>query len=106
MKIDATLRQGFRLGDWVVRPIEGLVTGAQGARHLQPKTMDVLVSLAASAGQVVTRDELVDRVWGGNAVSDEPLTRCIHEIRRGLGDHRGEPHYIKTIPKLTVRKKK
>ena len=103
MELDAALRKGFRLGDWEVRPIEGLVTGAQGSHHLQPKTMDVLVCLAASPGQVVTRDELIDRVWNGSAVSDEPLTRCIHEIRRCLGDHRDEPEYIKTIPKRGYR---
>ena len=99
MKLDAALRKGFRLGDWIVRPIEGVVVGAEESRHLQPKTMDVLVCLAAHPGQVVTRDEIIDRVWGGSAVSDEPLTRCIHEIRRALGDQRDGPGYIKTIPK-------
>jgi len=99
MELDAALRKGFRLGDWEVRPIEGLVKGATDSHHLQPKTIDVLVCLAASPGQVVTRDEIIDRVWNGSAVSDEPLTRCIHEIRRCLGDHRDEPEYIKTIPK-------
>ncbi|MEJ2138968.1 MAG: winged helix-turn-helix domain-containing protein [Gammaproteobacteria bacterium] len=99
MDLDAALRKGFRLGEWAVKPIEGLLEGTQGTRHLQPKTMDVLVCLAAQPGQVVTRDELIDRVWAGTVVSDEPLTRCIHEIRRALGDHRDEPAYIKTIPK-------
>jgi DNA-binding winged helix-turn-helix (wHTH) protein/tetratricopeptide (TPR) repeat protein len=103
MELDATLRMGFRLGDWVVRPIEGVVVGANESRHLQPKTMDVLVSLAASKGQVITRDELISRVWGANAVSDEPLTRCIHELRRSLDDDRGEPTYIQTIPKRGYR---
>ena len=67
MELDAALRKGFRLGDWEVRPIEGLVTGAEGSHHLQPKTMDVLVCLAASPGQVVTRDEIIERVWNGSA---------------------------------------
>jgi DNA-binding winged helix-turn-helix (wHTH) protein/TolB-like protein/tetratricopeptide (TPR) repeat protein len=103
MELDAALRMGFRLGDWVVRPIEGVVAGANESRHLQPKTMDVLVSLAASNGQVITRDELISRVWGANAVSDEPLTRCIHELRRSLDDDRVEPTYIQTIPKRGYR---
>jgi DNA-binding winged helix-turn-helix (wHTH) protein/TolB-like protein/tetratricopeptide (TPR) repeat protein len=103
MELDAALRMGFRLGDWEVRPIEGLVGNAKESRHLQPKTMDVLVSLAAANGQVMTRDELLSRVWGANAVSDEPLTRCIHELRRCLDDDRGEPTYIQTIPKRGYR---
>ena len=32
MELDAALRKGFRLGDWEVRPIEGLVTGAEGSQ--------------------------------------------------------------------------
>jgi tetratricopeptide (TPR) repeat protein/DNA-binding winged helix-turn-helix (wHTH) protein/TolB-like protein len=103
MKLDDTLRKEFRLGDWIVRPIEGVVLGANESRHLQPKTMDVLVTLAESSGQVLTRDELIRRVWGANAVSDEPLTRCIHELRRVLDDDRGEPRFIQTIPKRGYR---
>ena len=99
MELDVTLRKGFRLGDWDVRPIEGLLDSSQGMRHLQPKTMDVLVCLASRPGEVLTRDELIDQVWDGHAVSDEPLTRCIHEIRRALGDPCGEARYIRTIPK-------
>jgi DNA-binding winged helix-turn-helix (wHTH) protein/tetratricopeptide (TPR) repeat protein len=79
------------------------VLGAKESRHLQPKTMDVLVCLAESSGQVLTRDELIERVWGANAVSDEPLTRCIHELRRALDDDRGEPTFIQTIPKRGYR---
>ena len=103
MELDGTLRKGFRLGDWIVRPIEGVVLGANESRHLQPKTMDVLVCLAESSGQAMTRDELIARVWGANAVSDEPLTRCIHELRRALDDDRGEPTFIQTIPKRGYR---
>ena len=99
MKLDGTLGKEFRLGDWLVKPIEGLILGANESRHLQPKTMDVLVALTESNGQVMTRDELLTRVWGANAVSDEPLTRCIHELRRALDDNRGEPTFIQTIPK-------
>jgi DNA-binding winged helix-turn-helix (wHTH) protein/tetratricopeptide (TPR) repeat protein len=103
MKLDDTLGKGFRLGDWIVRPIEGVVLGANESRHMQPKTMDVLVTLATSSGQVLTRDELIRRVWGANAVSDEPLTRCIHELRRALDDDCGEPRFIQTIPKRGYR---
>ena len=85
------LRRGFRMGDWIVRPVEGMLEGDAGQRHLQPKSMDVLLCLAKSAGDIVERDALIAEVWGQTAVSDEPLTRCIHEIRRELGDTRGQP---------------
>ncbi|MFQ5634783.1 MAG: winged helix-turn-helix domain-containing protein [Gammaproteobacteria bacterium] len=97
------LRKGFRLGDWTVRPIEGLIKSPLGERHLQPKSMDVLLCLACAANEIVERDEIIERVWGRTAVTDEPLTRCIHEIRRELCDTRDHPTYIQTIPKRGYR---
>jgi len=80
-----------------------VLSDAERTRHLQPRTMDVLVCLASRAGDVVPRDELISCVWGPRAVSDEPLTRCIHEIRRQLDDEAGSPLYIQTIPKRGYR---
>ena len=99
----AELRDGFRLGDWVVRPIEGTLEGPSGSRHLQPKSMDVLLCLATAGDHIVERDELIDQVWGQTAVTDEPLTRCIHDIRRALDDTRDKPKYIQTVPKRGYR---
>ena len=96
---DDLLHLGFRLGEWQVRPIEGSMEGPGGTRHLQPKSMDVLLCLAASPNQIVERDDLIKAVWGHTAVSDEPLTRCIHEIRRELNDASDHPTYIRTVPK-------
>ena len=97
------LRNGFRMGEWIVRPIEGLIDGRDGSRHLQPKSMDVLLCLASAPNHIVERDDLIEQVWGRTAVTDEPLTRCIHEIRRELSDTRDKPTYIQTIPKRGYR---
>ena len=97
------LKQGFRLGEWEVRPAEGLLVGLQGRRHLQPKCIDVLMCLAEQAGQVVARDDILREIWGTRAVTDEPLTRCIGDLRRELGDTREEPRYVQTIPKRGYR---
>jgi len=97
------LRNGFRMGEWIVRPIEGLMDGRHGSRHLQPKSMDVLLCLASAPNHIVEREDLIEHVWGRTAVTDEPLTRCIHEIRRELSDTRDKPTYIQTIPKRGYR---
>jgi len=97
------LRNGFRMGEWIVRPIEGLIDGRDGSRHLQPKSMDVLLCLASAPNHIVERDDLIEQVWGRTAVTDEPLTRCIHEIRRELSDTPDKPTYIQTIPKRGYR---
>jgi TolB-like protein/Flp pilus assembly protein TadD len=59
--------------------------------------------LVEKAGQVVTRDEILRQVWGERAFTDEPLTRCIGDLRRELGDSREEPRYVQTIPKRGYR---
>lgn len=98
-----SLRAGFRLGDWSVIPLEGRLTGDDEERRVQPKSMDVLLCLAEANGGVVERDEILRKVWGDRAVSDEPLTRCIGELRRALGDSRDNPRYIVTVPKRGYR---
>lgn len=95
----------FHVGEWEVEPLSGTVSGPDGEVHLQPKTMDVLVYLAKHAGEVVTRETLLAAVWGERAVSDEPLTRCIANLRRVLGDERSQQRYIETISKRGYRLK-
>jgi TolB-like protein/DNA-binding winged helix-turn-helix (wHTH) protein/Tfp pilus assembly protein PilF len=98
------LKQGFRLDAWEVRPLTGEVTGADGVVHLEPKVMEVLAALAQRAGEVVEREELLRLIWGNRAaVADEPLTRCIAELRRVLRDSRRTPTFIQTIPKRGYR---
>ena len=98
-----TLRDGFNIGQWRVVPLEGRIIGPDGINRLQPKTMDVLLVLAERGGAVVTREELLEAVWEGRAMSDDPLTRCIGELRRKLGDSREEPVYVETIHKRGYR---
>jgi len=97
-------KHGFRIGAWEVHPLTGEVSGTGTSTHLEPKVMEVLVALAQRPGEVVEREELLRRVWGNRAaVSDEPLTRCIAELRRALGDSRQTPAFIQTIPKRGYR---
>jgi len=97
------LRDGFVLGDWAVLPMEGRIASDTGSTAVRPKAVDVLLCLAEAGGAVVERDDLLRKVWGERAVSDEPLTRCISDLRRALGDPRSEPEYILTIPKRGYR---
>jgi DNA-binding winged helix-turn-helix (wHTH) protein/class 3 adenylate cyclase len=96
------LRRGFRVGAFEVEPLMGRIAGPHGSQHLQPKVMDVLVFLAQHAGDLVERDTLLQEVWG-RITSEEVLTRCISELRRALGDERGEPRFIETVPKRGYR---
>jgi len=52
---------------------------------------------------VLSKDELIDIVWNGRALSDEPLNRCVSLLRRKLGDDSRNPTYIQNIPRLGYR---
>ena len=96
------LQQGFRLGGYEVKPLEGRLIGPEGEEHVQPKGMEVLVCLATYAGEVIARQDILEQVWGG-IEHDDALTRTVSELRRHLDDHPDTPQYIQTIPKRGYR---
>lgn len=71
--------------------------------RLEPKVMQVLECLAATPGEVVSRDDLVARVWPGVFVTDDVLHRAIRELRRAFGDDTAKPAYVETIRKRGYR---
>jgi adenylate cyclase len=68
---------------------------------LRPQAFAVLRHLAEHAGQLVTKDELMEALWPGLAVTDDTLVQCIHEIRRALQDD--DRAVLKTAPKRGYR---
>jgi DNA-binding winged helix-turn-helix (wHTH) protein/TolB-like protein len=69
--------------------------------RLQPQPAQVLGCLLVKAGEVVSRDELREAVWGGETFVDfeRGLNFCIAQIRSALGDDSASPRYVRTIPK-------
>jgi len=87
----ASTHGSFRLGDRLVEPrLNRLVRDGESIQ-LEIKAMDVLVCLAERAGDVVTRQEIVDEVWATEFISDNTLTHAIAELRGALGDGSEEP---------------
>jgi DNA-binding winged helix-turn-helix (wHTH) protein/tetratricopeptide (TPR) repeat protein len=65
--------------------------------RVEPRVLEVLLYLAENRGRVVTKQELIDRVWAGTIVSESALSRCIMEARKAIGDpDRAEPA-IRTV---------
>jgi len=70
---------------------------------VEPKAFAVLLELLRHRGELVGRDELLDRVWGHRHVTPGVLTRAIAQLRAALGDHAHEPRYIRTQHALGYR---
>ncbi len=64
---------------------------------LEPKVFDVLLHLIEHLDRVVTKHELLDGLWPGEAVSDSVLPRCIAAMRRAVGDTRARQRVIATV---------
>ncbi|MCU1761466.1 winged helix-turn-helix domain-containing protein [Pseudomonas sp. 14P_8.1_Bac3] len=56
--------------------------------HVPPKELNVLRLLLGSAGTVISKDYLLDRVWPDTDAAEESLTRCIYALRKLLKDNK------------------
>ena len=79
--MNADLLQGFYLGELLIEPLKGQVTDGADSRHLAPKAGEVLLCLARAPGQLVTREALLNEVWGSDHTSQEALGHAISELR-------------------------
>ncbi|MGY2904171.1 winged helix-turn-helix domain-containing tetratricopeptide repeat protein [Bradyrhizobium sp. URHC0002] len=68
-----------------------------------PKVFDLLLFLIQHREQVVTRDDLLQAVWGGRIVSESTLTSHINAVRKALGDSGKEQRLIRTVSRKGIR---
>lgn len=93
----------FSIGPVTVQPSTRSIV--RGSRHeiLEPKVMQVLVALGQAAGQVVSRDDLVEACWNGRIVGDDAINRVIGRLRRTAGGIGTEVFAIDTITRVGYR---
>src|SRR5262249_50691746 len=65
--------------------------------HLPPKTFAVLRLLIEQAGQLVTKEALLEAIWPDTVVSEAVLTVCVGELRKALRDSAQAPRFIQTV---------
>jgi DNA-binding winged helix-turn-helix (wHTH) protein len=71
--------------------------------HMPPRAFAVLCTLARQSGHLVTKDELLDAVWGHRHVSESVLKTTISELRAALTDDARQPRYIETASRRGYR---
>jgi TolB-like protein len=70
---------------------------------IEPKVFDLLAFVIEHRQRVVSRDDLIARVWDGRIVSESALARCISEARSAIGDDGEAQRLIKTLPRKGLR---
>lgn len=70
---------------------------------LTEKAFETLCVLVRNAGHLVNKNELMNEVWADSYVEENNLNKCVHAVRRALGDKDGERKFIETVKKHGFR---
>lgn len=66
---------------------------------VEPQVFDILCLLVRNAGQLVTKDQLIDEIWDGRIVSEASISSGINAARTAVGDNGRDQRIIRTVPR-------
>ena len=101
--MDRVSNAPLRIGEWRVDPVASQLTQGADSVKVEARAMRLLLFLAERTGEVVSIDELLERVWSGVIVTPDSVYQAIASLRRQLGDDPKNPRYIATVPRLGYR---
>jgi adenylate cyclase len=93
----------WRIGEWRVDPDLDVLSREGQTVRVEPRTMRVLLYLAAQAGRVVDVQQLLDEVWPNVVVTQSSVYQAVLQLRRILGDDSEHPSYIENVPRRGYR---
>ncbi len=95
----------YSFGLYVLDPANGALTRASVRVRLQEQPFRLLVLLVERAGQIVSREEIRNRLWPQNTFVefDKSLGVAVLKVREALGDDASNPRFIETIPRRGYR---
>ncbi len=102
---ESTLHQLLRFEDFELDP-GGYVLRRNGASiRLERQPMDLLILLAERRGQLVSREEIVERLWDPGVFVDVEtgINTAIRKLRTAFGDSPENPRFIETVPRRGYR---
>jgi TolB-like protein/DNA-binding winged helix-turn-helix (wHTH) protein/Tfp pilus assembly protein PilF len=89
----------YEFGPFQLDPLERLLLRNNQTIPLTPKAFDTLLLLVENSGHLLSKDELMKRLWPGTFVEEVNLAQNISVIRRALDNKDGGAHYIETVAK-------
>src|SRR5262249_2435671 len=90
--------QAIAFGPFRLLPTQRALFEDDRPLRLGSRALDILIALADSAGELVSKDELVARVWPKTSVEEANLRVHIAALRKALGDGQAGIRYIMTVP--------
>lgn len=101
----ATPEITYGFGLYLLAPANGTLTRGSVRVRLQEQPFQLLLLLVERAGQVVSREEIRNRLWPQNTFVefDKSLGVAVLKVREALGDEASNPRFIETIPRRGYR---
>ena len=93
----------YAFGPFRLDPVQRLLFREGEVVSLTPKALDTLLALVESRGTLLTKDELLDKVWPGTFVEEVTLAKNISTLRKAIGEAPGGGEYIETHSKRGYR---
>jgi len=93
----------IQIGGWRVDAALDEISRDGETTKLEPKLMQLLLCLAAHAGQVVSVEQLLEEVWKDVIVTPDSVYHAVAALRRALGDDRKDPGYIANVMRRGYR---
>src|SRR5207237_1118628 len=93
----AALHRVYSFADFTLDLERGALQKCGADVRLRPKSFDMLCYLVENHGRLVSKDELLNAIWGRAIVTEGSITQCLIDIRRTLGDK--SQSLIRTIPR-------
>lgn len=87
----------------MVDPVDWRLSRNGREVHLEPRVLKLLVYLMKNRDRLVTRDELMQSVWGDTVISEAALSKAVGRLRKALGDNASAPQYLETVHSLGYR---
>src|SRR5262249_15612288 len=88
----------YRFDDFVVDAGRRLLLRGDRPVALNPKAFDLLLTLIENRERVLTKDDLLERVWPNQSVEEGNLPVHVSAVRKALGERRGENRCVVTMP--------
>jgi len=93
----------YEFGPYRLNPAQQLLAEGTKRVALTPKAFQILLVLVESQGQIVSKDELFQKVWPDTFVEEATLAQNVFTLRKQLRDDRETAAYIETVPKRGYR---
>src|SRR3954463_2480944 len=85
-------------GEYALLPHERLLLRDGSSVNLKSKVFETLLVLVQNAGRVLTKDELMGKIWDGYAVEEGNLSQYIYVLRKIFGESPQDHRFILTLP--------